>query len=215
LVALNEYFRDLLPQRRKDLGADLISQLIEGEQSGGVITTDELLAQCCTLLFAGHETTRHLLGNGLFNLLQNPVQLKALHDAPSLMSSALKELLRFDSPVQFTGRRLTCDLEMHGRQLKKGDLVIPLIGAANRDPAKFSEPDRLDFRRGEANHLSFGYGAHVCIGAMLTYVEAEIAFTSLMPLLPRMELAGEAAWGSNPVYRGLASLPIRYQAQQL
>jgi cytochrome P450 len=212
LVALNEYFRDLLPQRRKDLGADLISQLIEAEQTGGVITTDELLAQCCTLLFAGHETTRNLLGNGLFNLLQHPVQLKALQEAPSLMSSALKELLRFDSPVQFTGRILTCDLEMHGRQLKKGDLVIPLIGAANRDPAKFSEPDRLDLRRSEANHLSFGYGAHVCIGAMLTYIEAEIAFTSLLPLLSRMELAGEAAWGSNPVYRSLASLPVRFQA---
>lgn len=214
LVALNEYFRDLLPRRRKHPGADLISQLIEAEQTGGVITTNELLAQCCTLLFAGHETTRNLLGNGLLHLLQHPTQLKALQDDPSLMPSALKEMLRFDSPVQFTGRVLTCDIEMHGRLLKKGGLVIPLIGAANRDPAKFSDPDRLDFRRNEGNHLSFGHGAHVCIGAMLTYMEAEIAFTSLMPLLPRMELVGETAWGCNPVYRGLASLPIRFAGQR-
>lgn len=210
LVALNEYFRDLLPQRRKHPGADLISQLIEAEQTGGVSTTNELLAQCCTLLFAGHETTRNLLGNGLLHLMQHPAQLKALQDDPSLMPSALKELLRFDSPVQFTGRVLTCDIEMHGRQLKKGDLIIPLIGAANRDPAKFHDPDRLEFHRSEGNHLSFGYGAHVCIGAMLTYMEAEIAFASLMPLLPRMQLVGQTAWGRNPVYRGLESLRIRF-----
>jgi len=209
LVALNEYFRALLPQRRRHPGADLISQLIEAEQTGGVITTNELLAQCCTLLFAGHETTRNLLGNGLLHLLRHPTQQHALRADPSLMPGALKELLRFDSPVQYTGRVLTCELEMYGRRLRKGDLVIPLIGAANRDPAKFSDPDRLDLGRNEGTHLAFGYGAHVCIGAMLTYMEAEIAFSSLMPLLPRMELGGGVAWGSNPVYRGLARLPIR------
>lgn len=209
LVALNEYFRALLPARREHLGDDLVSDLIRAENTSGVITSKELLAQCCTLLFAGHETTRNLLGNGLFHLLQHPELLQCLRDQPELMPSTIKELLRYDSPVQFTGRVLAVDVEMHGQQLRKGDLVIPLIGSANRDCERFSAPDRLDITRNEGMHLSFGYGAHVCIGATLTYLEAEIAFTSLMRALPGMTLAiGTPEWGSNPVYRGLTTLPV-------
>ncbi|MES2260594.1 MAG: cytochrome P450 [Pseudomonadota bacterium] len=209
LVALNEYFRALLPARRLHLGDDLISDLIRAESTGGVITSKELLAQCCTLLFAGHETTRNLLGNGLFHLLRHPRLIQSLQKQPALLPSAIKELLRFDSPVQFTGRVLTVDMEMHGKQLRKGDLVIPLIGAANRDPKKFSAPDSLDITRNEGMHLSFGYGAHVCIGATLTSLEAEIAFTSLMRAFPDMRLATSTPeWGPNPVYRGLITLPV-------
>lgn len=215
LVALNEYFRLLLPQRRSNLGNDLVSQLIQAEATGGIITTKELLAQCCTLLFAGHETTRNLLGNGLFYLLKDPVQWQQLADQPLLMRSALRELLRFDSPVQYTGRILKTDINMHGQTLRKGDLVIPLIGAANRDPVKFTTPDRLDITRNEGNHLSFGYGPHVCIGASLTYLEAEIAFTSLMKQVPRLHLVDSVpAWGLNAVYRGLTRLSLRTCRQQ-
>lgn len=210
LIALNEYFRALLPQRRLKPGKDLVSLLIRAEQDGGIITTRELLAQCCTLLFAGHETTRNLLGNGMYYLLKHPEQRAALQANPAAIPTALKELLRFDSPVQYTGRLLTSDLEMHGRQMRRGDLVIPLIGAANRDPAKFTRPEQLDLARSEGNHLSFGYGAHVCIGASLTYTEAEIAFAKLMPHLARWQLVdSKPAWSSNPVYRGLTRLPVR------
>jgi cytochrome P450 len=211
LVAMNEYFRQLLPQRRAALGDDLMSQLIRAEATGGIITTKELLAQCCTLLFAGHETTRNLLGNGMLALLQHPQQWQALQADPSLLPSALKELLRFDSPVQYTGRRLKVDVEMHGQQMKKGDLVIPLIGAANRDPAKFRDPDQLDIQRNEGAHLSFGYGPHVCIGATLTYLEAEIAMRSLMQRLPQLRLASVTqSWGGNAVYRSLNALPLQF-----
>lgn len=210
LIALNEYFRALLPQRRLHPGDDLVSQLIRAEASGGIITTKELLAQCCTLLFAGHETTRNLLGNGLFHLMRHPRQRQLLQDDPALMQSALRELLRFDSPVQYTGRLLTSEVEMHGHKMRRGDLVIPLIGAANRDPARFTRPDQLDLTRNEGNHLSFGYGAHVCIGASLTYTEAEIAFGKILPRLARWQLVdAEPAWCNNPVYRGLSRLPIR------
>ena len=213
LVALNDYFRALLPQRRLHPGDDLISQLIRAEASGGVITTNELLAQCCTLLFAGHETTRNLLGNGFFSLLQHPAQLQDLKNNPALMPSALRELLRFDSPVQYTGRILTSDIEMHGHRMKKGQLVIALIGAANRDPAKFTDPARLDLARNQGNHLSFGYGPHVCIGAQLTYLEAGIALTTLLKRFPAARLVeSAAAWGANPLYRGLARLPVRLAA---
>lgn len=211
LIAMNEYFRQLLPQRRAALGDDLMSQLIRAEATGGIITTKELLAQCCTLLFAGHETTRNLLGNGMLALLQHPEQWQALQGTPSLLPSALKELLRFDSPVQYTGRRLKVDVEMHGQLMKKGDLVIPLIGAANRDPAKFTDPDRLDIARNQGAHLSFGYGPHVCIGATLTYLEAEIAMRSVMQRLPQLQLAGVTqSWGGNAVYRSLNRLSLKF-----
>jgi cytochrome P450 len=210
LVAMNEYFHGLVEARRAHAGDDLVSQLIRAAQASGHMTAKELLAQCCTLLFAGHETTRNLLGNGMLHLLGDAVQRQALVDDPALMQSALKELLRFDSPVQFTGRMATCDVELHGIQLRKGQLVIPLIGAANRDPARFAQPDKLNFSRNDGNHLSFGYGAHVCLGAMLSYMEGDIAFTALLPLLAELELASDTPdWGDNPAYRGLAHLPIR------
>lgn len=209
-VAMNRYFLELLPERRAHPGDDLISQLLAAEPSGGIISTKELLAQCCTLLFAGHETTRNLLGNGMLALLQHPDQLQSLWGEPELLPAALRELLRFDSPVQYTGRRLRVDVEMHGRTLKKGDLVIPLIGAANRDPAKFEAPDVLDIRRDQGAHLSFGIGPHVCIGAALTYLEAEVALRRIMQRLPSLALAGKPhAWGRNAAYRSLKSLPLR------
>jgi cytochrome P450 len=144
-------------------------------------------------------------------LLQHPEQWQALQDTPALLPSALKELLRFDSPVQYTGRRLKVDVEMHGQLMKKGDLVIPLIGAANRDPEKFTDPDRLDIQRNQGAHLSFGYGPHVCIGATLTYLEAEIAIRSVMQRLPQLQLAGGVqSWGGNAVYRSLNRLPLLF-----
>jgi len=211
LIAMNDYFRELLPQRRLQPGEDLISQLILAQASGQIITTKELLAQCCTLLFAGHETTRNLLGNGMLALLQHPQQWQALRQNPMLLPSALKELLRFDSPVQYSGRRLKVDVDMHGQRMRKGELVIPLIGAANRDPAKFTAPDTLDICRNEGTHLSFGFGPHVCIGATLTYMEAKMAMLSVIRRLPELALVGTTqSWGGNAVYRSLNALPLRF-----
>ncbi len=212
LVALNAYFEALLPARRSNLGDDLMSLLIRAEEAGTVITAKELLAQCTMLLFAGYETTRHFLGNGLFALLKNPAQFQLLREQPTLMRSALKELVRFDSPVQYTGRRMLSDVEMHGKQLRKGELVILLIGAANRDPLKFSEPDTLDLARDQGSALSFGYGPHVCLGARLTQMEAHIAFESLIQRFSAIHLLDDMPrWTGNAVYRGLATLPVRLE----
>ena len=214
LAAMTEYFRQLLPQRREQPGTDLVSQLLQAQEQGGIIGINELLSQCCTLLFAGHETTRNLLGNGMLALLQHPQQWQSLQQNPQLLSAAVKELLRFDSPVQYTGRRLRADVEMHGRQMKRGELVIPLIGAANRDPAKFSEPERLDLNRNDGSHLSFGYGPHVCIGATLTYLEAELAFKAVIERLPGLALLeGPASWADNAAYRSLKQLPLQVPVQ--
>jgi len=214
LGAMSAYFQQLLPQRRAQPGTDLVSQLLRAEAGGGIIGINELLAQCCTLLFAGHETTRNLLGNGMLALLQHPREWQTLKDTPGLLSCAVKELLRFESPVQYTGRRLKADVELHGQRLRRGQLVIPLIGAANRDPAKFTDPDRLNLRRNEGPHLSFGHGAHVCIGATLTYLEAEIALRTLMERMPDLVLAEAApAWAGNAAYRGLTRLPLRLAPQ--
>src|SRR6478736_7941099 len=119
---MSAYFTQLLPARRVQLGDDLVSLLIRGEANGGIVTEVELLAQCCTLLFAGHETTRNLLGNGLLALMNHPGQWRALQEGAATLPSAVRELLRYDSPVQYTGRRLLEDVELHGRQLKKGQL---------------------------------------------------------------------------------------------
>jgi cytochrome P450 len=210
LRAMTEYFQQRLPRRRQAPGEDLVSLLIRAQAEGHIRTPAELMAQCCTLLFAGHETTRNLLGNGLLALLQHPRQWQTLMDSPSLLPAALKELLRFDSPVQYTGRRLKADIELHGRRMRRGELVIPLIGAANRDPVKFPDPDRLDIHRSAGAHLAFGHGPHLCIGAALTYLEAEIALRTLMQRLPRLQLTTDTpSWGCNAAYRGLKELPLR------
>lgn len=211
LLAMHAYFRELVPQRRAQPGDDLVSQLIAAEAEGQIVTEKSLLAQCCTLLFAGHETTRNLLGNGLHALLSHPDQWALLTREPGLMRSAVRELLRFDSSVQYTGRRLREDVILHGQTMKKGDLVIALIGAANHDPSKFTAPERLDVTRNEGHHLSFGFGPHVCIGASLTYLEAEIALRRVMERLPQLQcVATEPAWSGNSVYRGLLELPVRF-----
>ncbi|WP_432241489.1 cytochrome P450 [Herbaspirillum robiniae] len=173
------------------------------------LTAIEALAQCCTLLFAGYETTRNLLGNGLLALLRHPEQWALLQASPQLLRSAVREMLRYDSPVQYTGRRLVADVELGGRLLKRGELAILHIGAANHDARRFAQPERFDIRRDEGNHLSFGHGPHVCLGAALTQLEAEIAFTALMRAMPDIRLAaGAPAWQETSAYRALERLPV-------
>ena len=188
---------------------DFIGHLLQAEGEGRIEAGVELLAQCAMLLFAGHETTRNLLGNGLHALLSNPEQWQLLRQAPELLPSTLRELLRYESPVQYTGRRVTTDMLLHGHRLRRGDLVVALIGAANRDPARYSNPDKLDITRREGTHLSFGHGPHICIGAALTLMEAEIVFRALLDSWPDIALMDtEPHWNDNPVYRGLSQLRV-------
>jgi cytochrome P450 len=209
LIRLTEYFRDLLPERRAHKGDDLVSLLLRVEEEGEMLSGEELLAQCTLLLVAGHETTRNLLGNGLLALLQHSDQFAKLKENPALINSAVREFARFDSPVQFSGRAATEDFTWHEQEIKKGQTVILLLASANRDPDKFSEPERLDISRDEGMPLSFGHGTHFCIGAALAYTEAEIAFTTLLERATGLKLLDDVpAWRSNLSFRGLSRLPI-------
>jgi len=213
LMAMGRYFGALVEKKRHQPGDDLISRLVHAEAAGQIQGSAELLAQCTMLLFAGFETTRHLLGSGLHALLSHPEQWQLLQQRPDLLPSAVRELLRYDSPVQYTGRRVATDLVLHGQQLRRGDLVLPLIGAANRDPARYSQPDRLDISRSEGSSLSFGSGPHVCIGAALTRMEAELVFGKLIQRWPKLSLVDTTPqWIDKPVYRGLETLRVRCAA---
>ena len=209
LISLTEYFRALLPERREHKGDDLVSLLLRVEEEGEVLTGEELLAQCTLLLVAGHETTRNLLGNGMLALLQHPDQFAKLNENPSLVQSAVREFARYDSPVQFSGRAVTEDFSWHGQEIKQGQTVILLLGSANHDPEKFSDPERLDITRDEGMPLSFGHGTHFCIGAALAYTEAEVAFTTLLQRAPSLKMLDDVpAWRSNLSFRGLSKLPL-------
>lgn len=213
LLAMSRYLETLLALKRQTPGDDLTSRLVQAEAAGEIHGSAELLAQCAMLLFAGHETTRHLLGSGLQTLLAHPEQWQRLQQEPALLPGAVRELLRFDSPVQYTGRRVSTDLVLHGQQLRRGDLVLPLIGAANRDPARYAQPDTLDITRNDGPSLSFGSGPHVCIGAAITRMEAEMVFGQLLKRWPDIRMADAVPrWIRNPLYRGLEALPLQHAA---
>ncbi|MDB5930935.1 MAG: cytochrome [Polaromonas sp.] len=210
LVAMSRYFESLLAHKRRAPGDDLISRLAAAQARGEIEEGPELLAQCAMLLFAGHETTRHLLGSSVQALLSHPAQWERLVREPALLPGAVRELLRFESPVQYTGRRVATDLVLHGQQLRRGDLVLALIGAASRDPVRYLDPDVLDITRRQGSSLAFGSGPHVCIGAALTLIEARAVLGQLLDRWPGLSLANAAPrWGDKPAYRGLTTLPLR------
>ena len=215
LLAMSRYFEALLAEKRQAPGDDLVSRLVQAEARGEIEGGAELLAQCAMLLFAGHETTRHLLGSGVLALLSHPEQWQRLQREPELLPGAVRELLRFDSPVQYTGRRVATDLVLHGQQLRRGDLVLPLIGAASRDPARYTHPDTLDITRSEGSSLAFGSGPHTCIGAALTLMEAKMVLGQLLQRWPGLSLVNAVPdWGTKPAYRGLMTLPLRHAPLQ-
>ena len=204
-----EYFRGLLPERRRHPRADLLSSLIAAEEQGDRLTEGELLATCVLLFIAGHETTVNLIGNGLLALLQHPDQLERLRREPGLISRAVEELLRFDSPVQRTARITNAEVELGGKTIPKGAFVVTAIGAANRDPAHFPDPDRLDIARADNRHIAFGFGIHFCLGAPLARVEGQLAIGALLERMPRLRLAGpERQWRESSTLRGLKTLPV-------
>jgi cytochrome P450 len=206
--ALSEYLSGIVEKRRAEPGDDMISALLAVEERGDVLSHRELLIMCNLLLIAGHETTVNLIGNGLRALLTHPDQLQRLREQPDLIETAVEELLRFDSPVQLTGRVVSQDLEIAGVQMRPGHFVMVLLGAANRDPAQFPEPDRLDLARHPNQHLSFGRGIHFCLGAPLARVEGQIAIGKLVQRFPRLRLDGEPVQRDTVTLRGMESLPV-------
>ena len=209
LIELTEFFRKTVAERRRNKGTDLISLLIDIEEEGEVLTEEELYAQCIALLFAGQETTRNLIGNGMYTLLQHPQETAELRERPEMIRSAVEELLRYESPVQFTARVLKEDVEVCGQQIRKGWTVLCMLGAANRDPKQFKEPNQLDLKRLNNQHLAFSAGLHFCIGAQLARLEGQIALLNLVQRFPEMKLTGpRPEWASTFGFRGLKSLPV-------
>ena len=207
----SQYFLSLIQKRRGDPGDDLLSALIAAEEAGDSLTEDELLATCILLLIAGHETTVNLIGNGTLALLRHPDQLDKLKDDPSLAQSAVEELLRYDPPVQMTGRTALEEMEVGGETIRKGQQAILLLGSANRDPDQFPDPERLDITRANIHHAAFGFGIHFCLGSPLARVEGEIAFRTLVRRFSGLELLTEAPeYKENIVLRGLQSLPVGF-----
>ena len=209
--AIGDYFRSLIPERKKRPRGDLLSLLIEAEEQGDKLSEGELLATCVLLYIAGHETTVNLIGNGLLALLRHPKELERLRDAPSLIQSAVEELLRYDGPVQRTARITNADVELAEHKIPKGSMVVPVIGAANRDPAHFPDPDRLDVSRPDNRHIAFGFGIHFCLGAPLARLEGQITLGTLLHRLPRLALSTERPeWRESQVLRGLKALPVSF-----
>jgi cytochrome P450 len=205
---LAAYLEDLLAVRRTRPRDDLLSALLDVEADGDRISPDEVVDLALLLLVAGHETTVNLIGNGVLALLRAPDQLNLLRRAPDLVAGVVDELLRFDSPVQLTQRVATEDLDLVGCPVRAGDEIMLVLGAANRDPLVFAEPNRLDVTRDARRHVAFGGGIHHCLGAALAQLEGEVALSALLARFPRLELAGEPLRRPTFTLRGLESLPV-------
>ena len=207
--ALDAYFRPIIKARRTAPRDDIVSALARAEEEGDRLTEREMLSMLRLLLVAGNETTTNLIGNGILALLRHPDQLERLRDDPSLIPAAVEELLRFDSPVQADFRSALDDCEVNGFPVRRGRNIVVLLGAANRDPAVFENPDRLDVGRGEGRHLSFGRGIHHCLGAPLARLEGRIVLEVLLERFSSIHLlADRPQFRNSIVLRGLRSLPV-------
>src|SRR5262245_22668156 len=205
---LAAYLENLIAARRARPGDDLLSALLDVEADGDRISPDEVVDLALLLLVAGHETTVNLIGNGVLALLRAPDQLSLLRRSPHLVAGAVDELLRFDSPVQLTQRVATEDLDRAGQRVRAGDEIMLILGAANRDPLVFAEPDRLDVTRDARRHVAFGGGIHHCLGAALARLQGEVALSALLARFPRLQLAGTPDRRPTFTLRGLESLPV-------
>jgi cytochrome P450 len=207
---LEAYFRELIAERRAAPTGDLLSLLVHASEDGTMLAEHEVIAQCVLLLTAGHETTTNLIGNATLALLRNPGELARLRAQPGLMAQAVEEFLRYDGPVAATARQATEDVTLSsGGVVPAGAVVMAVMPSANRDPAVFTDPDRLDLGRDDARHIAFGFGPHACIGLALARLEARIALTALLARYPRLELAVSepspiVSWS----FRGVTSLPV-------
>jgi cytochrome P450 len=208
---LAHYLSAVISARRAEPGPDLLSALIAAEEDGGRLTDDELLNTAILLLVAGNETTTNLIGNGMLALLRHPAEHERVWADWSLISTAVEEMLRFDSPVQLTNRLAKADLEMGGMEIKEGQAVYLILAAANRDPAQFPEPDRFDVGRANNKHVAFGGGPHFCVGAPLARLEARIVVRTLRERYPNLRLSSDTPeYRENFNLRGLKALRLDY-----
>jgi len=210
IVAFDEYVSALIAERREHPGEDLLSELIAVEEGGVRLSKDELVAMVVQMLYAGHETTRNLIGNGLFTLLQHPAQLARLRREPALLTGAVEEMLRYEPPILFVSRVVQQDLECAGVPVAKGDLVHLGLASANRDPEHWGHPDEFEVGRSPMRNLSFGWGMHFCLGASIARMEGRVAFETLLGRTAKIEWAGApAVWAPATALRTLEAFPVR------
>jgi cytochrome P450 len=211
------YLDDLFARRRATPRPDLLSALLEAEEEGDTLSEEELYSMVVLLIVAGHETTVSLIGNAALALLTHPDELARIRDDPARVTDAIEEILRFDAPVERALTRFaTAEIELGGQTIRRGDLVIPIIGSANRDEQRYERPNVLDVGREDTKHLAFGRGRHFCLGAPLARLEAEIAIRALVERLPGLRLAGPAETLERrpvPLFRSLVSLPVAWDLQ--
>jgi cytochrome P450 len=214
--AMRELTAEVIAWKRREPSDDLLSALIAAEEHGDVLSDEELTEQVILLYVAGHETTVNLIGNGTLALLRHRRELERLAHDPSLAANAVEELLRYDSPVQMTRRITLEDVEVDGRRIEGATFVVLVLASANRDERQWGPAaDALDLRRdGAQGHVSFGGGAHHCLGAALARLEGQVAFASLAARFPRMELAAEPEWNGRINLRGLTALPVTTPASR-
>ena len=206
------YFRSAMQEQRLHPRGGLVSAMMEAEVDGAKLTEDEIIANLIVTMVGGQETTTNLIGNGLLTLLRNPADMERLRADSSLIPSAVEELLRYESPSQHTARLAPADIEMGGKKIRERQAVIAVMGAANRDPERFPDPDRLDIARQDNRHLAFGWAAHFCFGAALARLEGQIAFEAILRRLPNLTLdtTTPLVWRENLGLRGLKALPISF-----
>jgi cytochrome P450 len=208
MSGFNAYVGEMIGERRARPREDLLSALIAAEEAGDRLTPAELVAMVVQLIFAGHETTQNLLGNGLYRLLQHPDQLALLRAEPDRIPAAIEEMLRYDPPILFTSRIAAEDVVLAGVPIASDQLVMLNLTAANHDPARFDDPERFDVRRDDVRHLSFGHGIHFCLGASLARLEAEVAFRTLLERYSSIEEEGTSDWTSYTPLRGRLRLDL-------
>jgi pimeloyl-[acyl-carrier protein] synthase len=210
---MTEYFRSAMRDQRKRPREGLVSTLMNAEIDGDRLTEEEVIANCILTMVGGQETTTNLIGNGVLSLLRHPDELAKVRDNLSLVPSAVEELLRYESPSQHTSRLAPADVEMGGRRIRARQVVVAVMGAGNRDPERFPDPDRLDITRQDNRHLAFGWAAHFCFGAPLARIEGQIAFEAILRRMRGLALeAGPLVWRTNLGLRGLKALPVTFEA---
>jgi cytochrome P450 len=213
LQDMDVYFRELIARRRREPREDMLSAMMARDEAeaGDALSDDELVAMCALLLFAGHETTTNSIANAILALLRHPDQLARLRAEPELLAPAVEELLRFDGPIKLLNRWVVADSEIRGHRISPGERVHLVLAAANRDPARFAEPDRLDITRSPNPHIAFGKGIHACIGAQLARMETRIAVGRIVERLPGLALNGEVEWKASLASRSLESFPVTFE----
>ena len=211
---LTDYFRTAIEEQRRHPRAGLLQSFMAAEMDGDRLSEEEIIANCIVTMVGGQETTTNLIGNGLLTLLRHPAALEKLRSTPALVPSAVEELLRYESPSQHTARLAPDDLELGGKHIRKRQAVIAVMGAANRDPERFPNPDGLDLERKDNRHLAFGWAAHFCFGAPLARIEGQIAFETMLRRLPNLRLqSATLLWRTNLGLRGLTSLPVAFDGE--